>query len=175
MSGARGRVALAAAALVAGVAGLTAFACNTRSSAPPPLSALPAPHGLTLSGFHGGPTRLGWNDDEPSLTPTSARNLSLAWASAPFAPATVAGTVFAPHLYASPLYIDDVTITSAGFNGVNTSVAIVATSNGDVYAVNAVASSGDAGTVAPGTILWNRHLGDPSQPERNIDGVPFGI
>ncbi len=174
MSGIRGRVALAAAGL-AGIAGLAALACNTRSSGPPPPSALPAPHGLALSGFHGGPTRLGWNDDEPSLTPASARNLSPAWASAPFATATVGGTVFAPHLYASPLYVDDVTVTSPGFAGVHTSVAIVATSNGDVYAVDAVASSGDAGSVSPGTLLWTRHLGDPSQPERNLDGVPFGI
>jgi len=174
MSGIQGRVALAAAGLAA-IAGLAAFACNTRSSGPPPPSALPAPHGLALSGFHGGPTRLGWNDDEPSLTPASARNLSLAWTSAPFATATVGGTVFAPHLYASPLYVDDVAVTSPGFDGVHTSVAIVATSNGDVYAVDAVATSGEAGSVSPGTILWSRHLGDPSQPERNLDGVPFGI
>jgi hypothetical protein len=167
------RIAAAAVALVC-LAGLAAFACS-KSSPPPPLSALPSPHGLALTGFHGGPTRLGWNDDEPSLTPASARNLSLAWASSPFATATVGGTVFAPHLYASPLYVDDIVIASAGFVGVHTSVAIVATSNGDVYAVDAVASSGDAGAVAPGTILWSRHLGDPSQPERNLDGVPFGI
>jgi hypothetical protein len=107
-----GRIAAVAVAFGC-FAGLAVFACS-KSSPPPPLSALPSPHGLALTGYHGGPTRLGWNDDEPSLTPASARNLSLAWASPPFATATVGGTVFAPHLYASPLYLDDVVVASAG-------------------------------------------------------------
>jgi hypothetical protein len=157
----------------ASLASIAPFACRTRSSAPP--SPLPSPHGLALTGYHGGPARLGWNDDEPSLTPDAARKLAPAWTSSPFDAATVAGTTFAPHLYAAPLYVDDVVVTSPAFSGVETSLAIAATSNGDVYAVNAVAVSGDAGAVSPGTILWRQHLGDPSQPARSSDGVPLGI
>lgn len=150
------------------LASAVAFAaCGTGRPAP---SALPAPHGLAQTGYHGGPARLGWNDDEPSLTPEHARSLSLAWASPALDTFDVGGRTFAAHLYASPLYKDDVEITIAPFSGLKTGVAFVATSNGDVYAIDAI-----DGPRAAGTILWRAHLGDPSQPDRSTDGVPLGI
>ena len=148
-----------------------AFACTAAKLAPP-LRELPSPHGLSLTGFHGGPTRLGWNDDEPALTPDAARHISFAWSSPPFEAAMVDGFVIAPHLYAAPLYVDDVLVSAAPFAGLTTSVAFAATSNGDVYAINAVAN---ARAVAPGTILWRAHLGAPAQPTLSFDGVPFGV
>lgn len=161
------------AAVVALMGGAAAPACRSSGKTTP--TPLPPPHGLALTGYHGGPARLGWNDDEPTLTPARARTLAPAWSSPALDVAIVDGERFAPHLYASPLYLDDIAVASAGFEGLHTSLVVVATSNGDVYAINAIAATSAAGPVEPGRILWHAHLGEPSQPLRSSDGVPLGI
>jgi hypothetical protein len=68
---------------------------------------------------------------------------------------------FAPHIYASPLVLDDVTVTGGPFAGLVTTVVIVATSNGDAAAISgASAAKPDGTTVSAGTLLWKTHLGD---------------
>ena len=78
----RGLTAIAIAIAQASLASLelAPLACS-KPSASRPLSALPEAHGLALTGYHGGPSRLGWNDTEPSLTADAARHQAPAWSS----------------------------------------------------------------------------------------------
>jgi len=131
-------------------------------------------HGLALVSYHFDVERTGWNDAEDVLSPANAASLAPAWCGPALASATVDGVSFAPHLYASPLFVDDVAIRASGYEGLVTSVVFVATSNGDAYAI--AAADGDAATshVSTGTILWRTHLSDPAQP-KSTDGVPVGV
>jgi hypothetical protein len=52
--------------------------------------------------------------------------------------------VYPPHLYASPLYADRVTLSSGSFAGHTLPLVFDATSNGYAYAVNASDSPGIA-------------------------------
>ncbi len=128
---------------------------------------------IELTGYHGDAARTGWNDAEACLTPERvASGLVPLFTSPALDDAVVDGTRFSPHGYASPLYLDDVAVTSpAAEPGERLPVVIAATSNGYVYAVAAA----DGARSAKGTILWSRSLGEPSQPARSQDGVPFGI
>ena len=119
--------------------------------------------------FHGNKQRTGWNAVESALTPAavSGGNFGKLWDSPAFDSAVVGGATYAPHMYASPLYIDDLAITSGTGAGQHFSVVIAATSNGFVYAVSAF----PVGTVPAGTILWRTTLGPPSP---GPDSVPVG-
>src|SRR5256714_9986484 len=119
--------------------------------------------------FHGNKQRTGWNAVETALTPAavSGGNFGKLWDSPAFDSALVGGATYAPHMYASPLYIDDLAITSGAYAGQRFSVVIAATSNGFVYAVSAF----PAGAVPAGTILWRTTLGPPSP---GPDSVPVG-
>ena len=113
------------------------------------------------------------------------------WDSPPFDSVTIAGTVYPPHVYASPLYVDRVTMTADAYAGRTFHVVYAASSNGFVYAVNASRASAPRTTtrghnpVAIGTILWRRQLatpggvsdlGLPITPGGLLDGgIPFGI
>ena len=116
--------------------------------------------------FHGDRQRTGWNSLETVLTPAtvSSRAFGKLWNSPPFDWSDGS----APHMYAAPLYLDDVAITSGPYGGKRFSVVLAATSNDFVYAVNAL----DKGSVRAGTILWKRRLG---QPSAGPDGVPLGV
>src|SRR2546427_7718396 len=119
--------------------------------------------------FHGNRQRTGWNSVESVLTPTAIAGSGFGklWDSPAFDKVVVGGATYAPHMYASPLYIDDLAITSGTYAGQRFSVVIAATSNGFVYAVSAF----PVGTVPAGTILWRAALGPPSpRPDR----VPVG-
>src|SRR2546430_8784919 len=110
--------------------------------------------------FPGNRQRTGWNAVETALTPAavSGSNFGKLWDSPAFDSAVVGGGTYAPHMYASPLYIDDLAITSGTYAGQRFSVVVAATSNGFVYAVSAF----PVGNVAAGTILWRTTLGPPS-------------
>src|SRR5256714_7295964 len=120
--------------------------------------------------FHGNKQRTGWNAVETALTPAavSGGNFGKLWDSPAFDKVVVGGATYAPHMYASPLYIDDLAITGGTYTGQRLSVVIAATSNGFVYAVNGF----QAGSVPAGTILWRTSLGPHSA---GPDSVPVGV
>lgn len=153
--------ALAAAAILLAVTG-----CADSDDLP-----IPRPYGMTVSGYHGGPDRLGWNDQEPTLTPARVPSLAPSWSSPPFDAAIVDGVAYAPHLYATPLYVETLRISRGPFAGFTTSVVIAATSNGDVHAINAATGT----SVPAGTVLWSARLGRPAMTTTKSDGVPVGI
>jgi hypothetical protein len=136
---------------------------------------MPAGHGIAFTGYHFGAARTGWNDAEPTLTPANVPGLTLAFCSPVFDSATVDGTSYAPHLYASPLFVDDVNVTAPPYQGIVTSVVIAATSNGDAYAMAGADAAGANGSVTAGTLLWHTHLTDPALATSNSDGVPVGV
>jgi Malectin domain len=116
--------------------------------------------------FHGDPQRTGWRKTETVLTPANVSKLMPIWNSPQFD--LVGGQT--PHLYASPLYVDSVTLSSGPLSGKTFSVVFAATSNGFVYAVNAFTTA-DA---QAGTILWkSNQLGTPSVPVLNSQNTPF--
>ncbi len=138
------------------------------------LSAAPGtPNSLT---FHGDAVRTGFNQNETVLTPANvSANFGQVWQS----------PVLDGHLYASPLYMDNVTIGTLGSGnaanhagdgvvaGAGTTLGVVfaATGGGTVYAIKAFDTNGPSG-VAAGTILWKTFLGSPSA---SIDGNSIGV
>ena len=118
--------------------------------------------------FHYNRQRNGWKSNEIILTPSpvSSGDFGETWNSQPFASFNSSP----PHVYASPLYMDSVTLTGGVYSGSTFSVVYAATSNGDVYAVSAAAT----GVVPAGTILWRTHLADP-EGNGNDGGIPRGI
>ncbi len=116
--------------------------------------------------FHGDRARTGWNPNETVLAPSNVGggSFGVLWSSPVFD--SFSGTV--AHVYASPLYVDDVTLTVPEFAGRHFATVIAATSNSYVYAVNAF----DAPGVPAGTILWRRFLGSPGG---GVDGSRLGV
>ena len=143
--------------------------------------------------FHGDRQRTGWISTEKILTPRNVSDggFGPVWDSPPFDSVTISGTTYVPHVYASPLYVDRVTMTVAAYAGRTFHVVYAASSNGFVYAVNASRASAPRtmargpNPVAVGTILWRRQLGTPGgiadggTPITSggvLDGgIPFGI
>jgi len=125
--------------------------------------------------FHVDALRTGWYSEETVLTPAtvSGGGFGPIWNSPQFDTVTIGNTVYAPHLFASPLYLDDVLLTAGPYNGRRFHVVFAATGNGWVYAVNAFANSAGGAFVAPGAILWSRRLGTPSSGPDG--GVPLGV
>jgi hypothetical protein len=126
--------------------------------------------------FHGDPGRTGFNQNETFLTPTNvASSFGQVWQS----------PVLDGHLYASPLYQDSILIQgngnaanhpgdgvqNASFQGKTIGVVFAATGGGTVYAIAAQDTNGPTG-IAPGTILWRTHLGDPYG---GVDGNSIGV
>ena len=132
-------------------------------------TATPGPHDVPT--FQHDAARSGWYPNETALTPgtVAGGGFNLLWESPALAPDANGQ---APRLYASPLYLDRVRITEGQHAGETFSVVFAATSNGDVYAINAMR----AGDVAAGRILWRSALAAPChlQPAP-LDGVPTGI
>jgi hypothetical protein len=126
--------------------------------------------------FHGDPGRTGFNQNETFLTPAKvASSFGQIWQS----------PVLDGHLYASPLYQDGITIQGNGnaanhagdgvqspsFQGKTLGIVFAATGGGTVYAIAAQDTNGPA-AIAPGTILWKTHLGNPYG---GIDGNSIGV
>ena len=87
--------------------------------------------------FHYDSQRTGWNPNETILTPdtVSSPQFGPLWNSPPLDSVTIGGTVFPPHLYATPLYVDTIQITRGDYAGQTFSVVFAATSNDDVFGV----------------------------------------
>jgi hypothetical protein len=127
--------------------------------------------------FHGDRARTGWNRSESTLAPASVASPAFGWLwdSEPLDAEMIGGTIYRPHLYASPLYADGVTITGGGYAGVTASVVVVATSNAWLYAVNACDPGAGDASVPAGTILWRARLGPPQVAAGLDGGVPIGV
>ena len=167
---------------------LSAFAlagCSRTSPLAQPSPPAPPPHGLALPTYHFDAARTGWSDRETTLSPSRvASGLARAWTTAPLDAATLtypAGdgglqtTTFPPRLFASPLYLDDVTLAAGPLDGVSTSIVLAATTNDWVYAVLAVDTAAEAGVVPAGTILWQRSVGAPAYIGGMDGGTPLGV
>jgi hypothetical protein len=130
----------------------------------------------TLS-FHGDRARTGWQRSESVLTPASLSTSSFGWLwdSEPLDAAAIGGITYRPRLYASPLYVDDVTIAGGVHAGVTASVVVVATSNAWVYAVNACDPGIGSAGIPAGTVLWRTRLGEPAIAPGLDGGVPVGV
>ena len=126
--------------------------------------------------FHGDAGRAGFNPNETLLTPANvAAGFGQIWQS----------PLLDGHLYATPLFQDGVMIHGGGnaanhagdgiqdvsFLGKTLGVVFGATGGGSVYAIAAQDTNGSTG-IAPGTILWKTHLGDPFG---SIDGNTIGV
>jgi hypothetical protein len=126
--------------------------------------------------FHGDRARSGWYDREADLAPVRVASAAFGalWTSPPLDDAVVGDRTYAPHLYASPLYVDDLTLQGGAFDGLRTAVILAASSNGWVYAIRAGRARCGGGP-APGTPLWRTQLGAPV-PVPGLDGgVPLGV
>jgi hypothetical protein len=88
---------------------------------------------------------------------------------------TLGGRTYAAHVYATPLYVDEVRVSTGPYAGLTLSLVYAATSNGWVYAVNAFAVRCGARSLAPGAIVWQTRLGDPAVVPGLDGGVPMGV
>src|SRR5438045_1993114 len=84
--------------------------------------------------FHRDRQRTGWSSAETILTPANVSDGTFGpiWNSAPFDSVTIGAVTYAPHLYASPLYVDAAAISTPTYAGTFSAV-FAATSNGFVY------------------------------------------
>jgi mono/diheme cytochrome c family protein len=116
--------------------------------------------------FHNNKQRTGWNAKEDKLTPESVSGPEFGqlWQTAKFG--AVDGDD--PLLFASPLYVDKLTISDGTYKGKTFSVIFAATDVGYLYAVNAA----QVDDVAPGTILWSHRLNEKRSRWGNI-GTPI--
>lgn len=170
-----GPLAVLAPALLAGLAHGSRTTSDERSVGPPP-------HGLSFPTYHFDRARSGWTDAESTLTPSRvAGGLTRAWATAPFDDADVAYTdaagshvdTFAPRLFASPLYGDDVTLDAGPYAGLRESVLYAATTNDWVYAIAAADARAPGGfVVQAGTVLWRARVGSPGYVPGLDHGTP---
>lgn len=120
--------------------------------------------------FHHDAQRTGWHAEHRVLTPANVAGPTFGrlWESPPLG--TAEG--LPARLYASPLYLDRLAISDGPQRGETFSVVFAATNLGDVFAINAER----AGDLAPGRILWHRHLADACRLQpAPLDAVPTGI
>ena len=134
------------------------FACSEQAK--PRLSSLrSAISGVNWLMFHGDQQRSGWNPNETALTPANVAsgNFGVLWDMT--APLDGDASGNPPHLYAAPLYVDTVVMTTPDLAGLPFSVVFAASNTNYVYAICA---NDPNGVVPPGTILWSQYLGPAS-------------
>src|SRR2546426_2886426 len=122
--------------------------------------------------FHCDRQRTGWNPNETVLTPAAVAGGTFGklWQTT-LDTVRIGSTDYDPHLYASPLYVDDLLVTDGvSYDGLHFGAVIAATGNGYVHAINAFGANG----VAAGTILWMTFLGMPSRMIQD-GGPPIGV
>lgn len=130
---------------------------------------------IAVTHFHGDARRMGWELTEGELTADALRRrgLTRAWRSTPLDAAVLGGVRYPPLIYAAPLYLDDVVVSTSTLAEVTLDLAFVVTSNGWLYAI---ATGGEAPCgVARGDIVYRRQLVTPQPIERLDGGVPMGI
>ncbi len=117
--------------------------------------------------FHGDRFRSGWNPVEWILSPSAVAtgNFGKLWDTGRL---DLDPSGNPPHFYASPLYVDVVTLTTPDLRGLPFHVVIAASTAGYVYAINAF----DANGIPPGRVLWSTYLG---RPAGGGDGVSWGV
>src|SRR3979411_493329 len=83
-----------------------------------PLADLVAQTRVDIPTFHGDRARTGWNANEVLLTPGNVGSAAFGplWNSPPLDSAVIGGTTYPPHLYASPLYVDRLTLSAAPYS-----------------------------------------------------------
>ena len=121
--------------------------------------------------FHRDNQITGWNPNETILTPATVAsgNFGVVWESIP---GECGGAEIPPHMYASPLFVEDVIMTTGDqYDGMHFSVVIAATNTNFVCAI---AAADPTGMVSPGTVLWKRSIGAPSIVQLQ-DGIAKGI
>ncbi len=123
--------------------------------------------------FHADRARTGWISNEYTLSPALIQSgqFGPVWNSPQFDLVTIGSTTYTPKMYASPLYIDQVKVSSGTYAGKSFQVVLAATTNGYIYAVNASTNRG----VAAGTILWKTQLTTPEANPILDGGVPIGV
>ena len=126
--------------------------------------------------FHGSAQRTGWISNETNLTPAnvSGGQFGPVWNSPQFDQIVIGGTTYTPKMYATPLYVDSVTMGAGAYAGQSFSTVIAATSNGYIYAVSAFTTTG-SNPVPAGTILWKTKLTNPEKVGSLDGGVPLGV
>jgi hypothetical protein len=126
--------------------------------------------------FHGNAQRTGWIANETILTPAkvSGGQFGPVWNSPQFDQISIGGTTYTPKMYATPLYIDSVTMSAGLYALQSFSTVIAATSNGYIYAVNAFATAGSS-AIPAGAILWETKLTNPEQTSNQDGGGPLGV
>lgn len=131
-----------------------------------------ADEAVNLPTFHGDRQRLGWNRHETDLSPANVAGAAFGelWSSPVLDSVELDGVSYPPHLYASPLSVEDVQIAGGAFDGTRASVVVAATTSGFAYAI-AARSSG----LAAGTILWRQQLGRPAVVPYLDGGMPMGV
>lgn len=125
--------------------------------------------------FHVNRQRTGWNPMESVLTPANVSDprFGSLWDSPPLDSVIIGTATYQPHLYATPLYVDNVLITDGPYAGQQFRAVFAATSNDYVYAINAFDVAGPP-AIPAGTILWSKSLGQPTN--FGLDGgVAMGI
>lgn len=129
-----------------------------------------APASPARATFHIDAARSGWRRDETVLTPQNVNEAGFGevWQSLP-----LDGADGQPaRLYASPLYLDRLTLTQGPLRGESFPTVFAASNTGYVYAI-AAAQRGD---IAAGRVLWRTRLGEPCRLQpAPLDGVPTGI
>jgi len=154
--------------LVGGVIGLTVSSCGSGARPLPGVkkAAENAPYNWLM--FHGDRQRSGWNPNETILTPANVATGSFGklWESPQL---DLDDTGHRAHMYASPLYVDSVAITTGDiYDGMQLSLVFGATNANWVYAISAT----ENGVAHPGDIIWRKRLGPNSG---NYDGISQGI
>lgn len=148
--------------------GLTCCACLQARPPPGPTCVATT---VDTPFFHGDRARLGWNAEETTLTPPAVASSAFGelWSSPQLDAVTIAGRAYAPHLYATPLYVDDVALGA----GRRAGLAIVATTSGFAYAIGTGIGCG-AAVPGRGQIVWRAQLGTPIIAP--FDGnLPLGV
>jgi hypothetical protein len=145
---------------------LAAIACACESTQVPPtalVGCVADEHGQTSPAFHGGPARIGWDSQEPGLSPSAiSAGFGPIWSSAELDGAIVSGVQLRGRAYASPIFADDVVMHDAIYEGAQLSVVFAATSNGYVYAVSAFDTPCASRSIPAGQILWRSQLVTPA-------------
>lgn len=108
--------------------------------------------GVNKLTYHHNSQRTGWNDREPALSPSTVAGSSfgLLWET----PTLDYFEGVPPRLFASPLYVNAVSISAGQYKGGTFPTLYVVTTTGYVYALSAF----EANKTPPGTILWRMRL-----------------